>query len=59
MRNEKLSICDDLQPVAVVHGVIGYEESFRSDEDKQRDYAKNDPEAEFEPGMDGFDGDRD
>ncbi len=48
MRNKELAVRDDLQTVGVVHGVIGNEKNFRSDEDKQRNKTKRDPENGFE-----------
>jgi len=48
-----MAVGDDLLTVAVVHGVIGDEKSFRSDEDKERSETKGDPENGFESGTAG------
>jgi hypothetical protein len=40
MRDEEMAVGDDLQTVGVVHGVIGDEKNFRSDEDKERSETK-------------------
>jgi hypothetical protein len=53
MRNEEMAVCDDLQTVSVVHGVIGDEKNFRSDEDKKRSETKKNPENDFKSGTRG------
>ena len=44
MGDEEMAVGDDLQTIGVVHGVIGDEKNFRSDEDKERRKTKEDPE---------------
>jgi hypothetical protein len=50
MGDEEMAVGDDLQTIGVVHGVIGDEKNFRSDEDKERSEAKEDPESDFKSG---------
>ncbi len=50
MGDEEMAVGDDLQTVGVVHGVIGDEKNFRSDEDKERGETKGDPENRVESG---------
>jgi hypothetical protein len=44
VRDQEAPVRDDLQPISVVHGVIGHEKNFRRDEDKQRRDAEREPE---------------
>jgi hypothetical protein len=37
----------------VIHGIVGDEKNFRSDEDKERRETKGDPENGFESGTNG------
>ncbi len=50
MGDQEMAVGDYLQTVGVVHGVIGDEKNFRSDEDKERSNTKGDPENGFESG---------
>ena len=53
VRDEEMAVGDDLQTVGVVHGEIGDEKNFRSDEDKKRGEAEKNPENGFESGPRG------
>jgi hypothetical protein len=53
MRDEEMAVRDDLQTVGVVHGVIGVEKNFRSNEDKEHSEPEKNPERDFEFGMTG------
>jgi hypothetical protein len=53
MRDEKMAVGDNLQTVGVIHGIVGDEKNFRSDEDKERCETNRDPKNDFESGSDG------
>jgi len=53
MGDEEIAVGDDLQTVGVVHAVIGDEQSFGSDADKERSETKRGPEHGFESGTVG------
>ena len=48
MGDKEMAVGDDLQTVGVVHGVIGDEKNFRSDEDKEHSKTQGGPENGFE-----------
>jgi hypothetical protein len=45
MRNEQMSVGDQLQTVAVVHRVVGDEEDFAGDEDEESGEGEDEPEG--------------
>jgi hypothetical protein len=48
--DEQIAVGNDLQTVRVVHGIVGDEENFRSNEDKERNQAERDPENSLRSG---------
>ncbi len=54
MRDEEMAIGNDLEPVGVVHRIVGVEEHFRSNEDEERRETEGDPKNGFESGTGGF-----
>lgn len=53
MRDEEMTVGDDLQTVGVVHRIVGDEEQFRGNEDKEHGETKRDPENRLESGTGG------